>query len=94
MQTTNNINYQNLIKTVSNFNGYTELTELHDTLNTMFDSAIRNKETDYKKEYLAEMNFNIKCIMNLAIELKELNDFIISEDNKVLHMSEITNKIA
>jgi hypothetical protein len=94
MENTTQNSYKDLINAVSEFVGYTDLKTLNDNLNAMFDSVIRNQETDYTKETLSDMNFDIKNILNLAIRLKELNEFIINEDNRILYESEKTKKIA
>lgn len=94
MENTTQNSYKDLINAVSEFVGYTDLKTLNDNLNAMFDSVIRNQETDYTKETLSDMNFDIKNILNLAIRLKELNEFIKNEDNRILYESEKTKKIA
>lgn len=94
MENTTQNDYKDLIYAVSEFIGYTNLKDLNDNLNAMFDSVIRNKETDYTKETLSDMNFDIKNILNLAIRLKELKEFIINEDNRILYEPEKPNKIA
>lgn len=94
MEISNKTNYNELIKAVSEFICLTELDTLNDNLNSMFSGAIISKEPNYTKETLSDMNFDINNILNLAIRLKELKEFVINEDTRIFHESEKTKKIA